>query len=214
MQIEEYKAIHPFGDVPVDMQVELDRLYLKLADVLRFSDGYVMSLPKPAGEPLDIYIGGVLLGSGEVLALNENLGVRLTARAVGRKKLSVSQPWGSRNRDRTSFVKDAAIGLRNSAALQPLLDELVSVSVVLGRAWLPLEKVLNLTTGSFIELESKLRQLVEVVVNDRVLAYGEVVIVDGNYGVRIQSVTNHRESLAAANLPAFSPERHEDAAKV
>jgi flagellar motor switch protein FliN/FliY len=78
-----------------------------------------------------------------------------------------------------------------------------------GRAWLRLDKVLKLTLGSFIELEGAPRQSVEIVANDRVLAYGEVVVRDGCYGVRIQAVATQRERIAAANLPVFLREHME-----
>lgn len=189
-----------FGDMPIDIRVELDRLNMKLIDVLSLSRGSIMSLPKPAGEPLDIYAGGILLGSGEIMVLNEKLGVRVTAQASGSRKASVSQAQGADAPDLRKILKEAPDEFRNSNVIGSLLNGFVSVGVVIGRAGLPLEKVLRLTTGSFLELESTLQQPVEVAVDDQVLAYGEVVVVDGNYGVRIQSLAVHRESIAT-NFP-------------
>jgi flagellar motor switch protein FliN/FliY len=40
-------------------------------------------LTKPAGEPLDIYVGGARLGNGEVVVFNENFGIRITSLASG-----------------------------------------------------------------------------------------------------------------------------------
>ncbi len=159
-----------------------------------------MSLPKPAGEPLDIYAGGILLGSGEIMVLNENLGVRVTAQASGSRKASASQAQGADAPDLSKILREAPDEFRNSNVIGSLLNGFVSVGVVVGRAGLPLEKALRLTTGSFLELESTLQQPVEVAVDDQVLAYGEVVVVDGNYGVRIQSLAVHRESIAT-NFP-------------
>jgi flagellar motor switch protein FliN len=82
--------------------------------------------------------------------------------------------------------------------LAVLLDESVRVSVVFGRTSLPLERIVKLTKGSVLELGGSLRQPVEVVVNNRVIASGEVVVVEGNYGVRIHMVVSRQERLKAS----------------
>jgi flagellar motor switch protein FliN/FliY len=86
----------------------------------------------------------------------------------------------------------------SSSTLAVLLDESVRISVVFGRTSLPLHKIVKLTKGSILELGGSLRQPVEVVVNNRVIASGEVVVVEGNYGVRIHSVVSRQERLEAS----------------
>jgi flagellar motor switch protein FliN/FliY len=86
----------------------------------------------------------------------------------------------------------------SSNTLAVLLDESVSLSVVFGRTSLPLEKIVKLTEGSVLELRGSLRQPVEIVVNSRVIASGEVVVVEGNYGVRIHTVVSRQERLDAS----------------
>jgi flagellar motor switch/type III secretory pathway protein FliN len=145
-----------------------------------------------------------------VMPLNENLGVRITAYAISnRKPAPRPQPTQQEMEDRTALLKGIPTEFRDPARLGLWLDEMVAVSVVVGRAWLRLDKILKLTIGSFVELEGSPRQAVEVVANDRVLAYGEVVVRDGCYGVRIQAVATHRERIAAANLPMFMREHME-----
>lgn len=61
----------------------------------------------------------------------------------------------------------------------------VPVSVSLGRAEMRMKDVLALNSGSIVELEQELGDRVEVRVNNCVIARGEMVAVDGNYGVRI-----------------------------
>jgi flagellar motor switch protein FliN/FliY len=61
----------------------------------------------------------------------------------------------------------------------------VPVSVSVGRAQMRMKDVLALNSGSIVELEQELGDRVEVRVNDCVIARGEMVAVDGNYGVRI-----------------------------
>ena len=71
------------ADVPMSIEVELDRREVKLLDVLELRSGTVLPLTKPAGEPLDIYVGGARLGSGEVVVFNDNFGIRITSLANG-----------------------------------------------------------------------------------------------------------------------------------
>jgi flagellar motor switch protein FliN/FliY len=76
-----------------------------------------------------------------------------------------------------------------------LLDVELPVSVSFGRAQLPLKDVIKLTTGSIIELNRSVSEPVEVIVNNCVIARGEVVVVEGNFGVRIQQVISRQERL-------------------
>lgn len=77
-----------------------------------------------------------------------------------------------------------------------LLDVEVPVSVSFGQTYLPLREVLRLTTGSLIELDRLISDPVDIVVNNCVIAKGEVVIVEGSYGVRILEVISRSERLA------------------
>jgi flagellar motor switch protein FliN/FliY len=84
-------------------------------------------------------------------------------------------------------------GISNSIDL--LLDVELPVSVSFGRAQLPLKDVIKLTTGSIIELNRSVSEPVEVIVNNCVIARGEVVVVEGNFGVRIRQVISRQERL-------------------
>lgn len=76
-----------------------------------------------------------------------------------------------------------------------LLDVDLAVSVSFGRAHVPLKDVLKLTTGSIVELNRAIGDPVEVIVNNCVIARGEVVTIDGNFGVRIHQVISRQERL-------------------
>jgi flagellar motor switch protein FliN len=69
------------------------------------------------------------------------------------------------------------------------------VSVSFGRIQLPLKDVLKLTAGSIIELNRTVDEPVEVIVNNCVVARGEVVMVEGNYGVRIRQIMSRQQRL-------------------
>jgi flagellar motor switch protein FliN/FliY len=72
------EEVAPLGDVPVDVEVELDRRVMTTRDVLRLEEGCVIGTSRSAGENIDIYIGGVLCGSGEIVVIENALGVRIT----------------------------------------------------------------------------------------------------------------------------------------
>lgn len=102
---------------------------------------------------------------------------------------------------------DIASGL-NSKTLDLLLDVELPVTVSFGRAQLPLQDVLKLTAGSIVELNRTISEPVELIVNNCVIALGEVVVVEGNYGVRIQQIASREKRLWTSSdslLPAQFP---------
>jgi len=86
------------------------------------------------------------------------------------------------------------------AALQPsdtsssptnlnlLLGVTLRVTVELGRAKMSIEEILKLGPGSVVELDKQAGEPVDVLVNDRLIARGEVVVIDDRFGVRITDV--------------------------
>ena len=72
------EEIASFNEVPVDVEVELDRKVMKARDVLRLEEGSVIATSRSAGENIDIYIGGVPFGSGEIVVIESVLSVRIT----------------------------------------------------------------------------------------------------------------------------------------
>jgi flagellar motor switch protein FliN/FliY len=82
-----------------------------------------------------------------------------------------------------------------SRTMELLLDVDLPVSISFGRTQLPMKDVLKLTTGSIVELNRGVNEPVEVLVNRCLIARGEVVVVDGNYGVRIQEIASRQDRL-------------------
>lgn len=82
-----------------------------------------------------------------------------------------------------------------SPALDLIYDVELPVSVSFGRAHLPIKEVLKLTSGSIVELNRAIAEPVEIIVNNCVIARGEVVVVEGNYGVRILEIVSRSERL-------------------
>jgi flagellar motor switch protein FliN/FliY len=65
-------------DVEVEITLEIGRRRLRIADVLKLSRGQTLELSKAAGEPLDIFVNGRLLGRGEAIVMGDRYGVRIT----------------------------------------------------------------------------------------------------------------------------------------
>ena len=76
-----------------------------------------------------------------------------------------------------------------------ILDVPLEISVVLGRTKKSIKDILNLGTGSLVELDKLAEEPVEILVNGKRVAYGEVVVVDENFGVRITSIVSSSERL-------------------
>lgn len=76
-----------------------------------------------------------------------------------------------------------------------ILDVPLDISVVLGRTKKNIKDILNLGTGSLIELDKLAEEPVEILVNGKKVAYGEVVVVDENFGVRITSIVSNEDRI-------------------
>ncbi len=83
----------------------------------------------------------------------------------------------------------------SSKTFDLLLEVELPVSISFGHARMPLQDVLKLTAGSIVELNRSVNDPVELIVNNCVVAVGEVVVVEGNYGVRIQQIVSREKRL-------------------
>ena len=83
----------------------------------------------------------------------------------------------------------------SSRTMELLLDIDLPISISFGRTQLPMKDVLKLTTGSIVELNRNVNDPVELLVNHCLIARGEVVVVEGNYGVRIQEIASRQDRL-------------------
>ena len=72
-----------------------------------------------------------------------------------------------------------------SHAAPLLMGVKLPIRILLGRTQLSLKDVSQLGSGSVVELDCSPNDPVEVIVNDKIIAHGEVVVIQGNYGVRI-----------------------------
>jgi flagellar motor switch protein FliN/FliY len=64
----------------------------------------------------------------------------------------------------------------------------VQISVVLGRCKMKLQEILKIESGSVIELDKNVDDLVEVFVNEKLIARGEIVVVENKVGVTLKEI--------------------------
>jgi flagellar motor switch protein FliN len=86
-------------------------------------------------------------------------------------------------------------GASSNWNMELLLDVELPISVSFGETEMQLKDVLKLGVGSVIELEKSVNDPVTVIVNQKPIARGEVVMVDGNYGVRILQVESTADRI-------------------
>ena len=79
----------------------------------------------------------------------------------------------------------------SKADLDPVLDVPITVTAILGRAELPIIDVIKLAPGSIIELDRAVGEPVDIYINDRIVARGEVVLMDERLGITLSEVISH-----------------------
>ena len=79
--------------------------------------------------------------------------------------------------------------------LNLILDIPLRVTVELGRTKMPVSELLNLTQGSVIELTKLAGEPMEVLVNDKLIARGEAVVVNEKFGVRLTDIISPTERI-------------------
>lgn len=101
------------------------------------------------------------------------------------------------NVQQAQFVSFEQTGISQSEVrnLNMLLDIPLQVTVELGRTKRSVKEVLELSSGSIIELDKLAGEPVDILVNSKLIAKGEVVVIDENFGVRITDVLSQAERL-------------------
>ena len=87
-------------------------------------------------------------------------------------------------------LADMSMDMEDKTAtdLAPVFDVPVSISAVLGRATMSVAQLLQLSSGSVLELDRKVGEAIDIYVNDRLVARGEVVLVEERLGVTMTEI--------------------------
>lgn len=103
-------------------------------------------------------------------------------------------------------LEDIAPGISKSADLEDaraaqierVIDVPLTVTLRFGKRQMLLREVLELNTGSLVELDRQVEEPVDLMLGEAVIARGEVVIVDGNYGLRVLEIVERVPAPVAA----------------
>ena len=85
---------------------------------------------------------------------------------------------------------------RAAADLAPVFDVPVNISAVLGKASLSVAQLLKLGAGSVLELDRKVGEAIDIYVNNRLVARGEIVVVDERLGVTMTEIIKDGDATA------------------
>jgi flagellar motor switch protein FliN/FliY len=85
---------------------------------------------------------------------------------------------------------------KTATDLAPVFDVPVNISAVLGRAHLSVAQLLQLGQGSVLELDRKVGEAIDIYVNNRLVARGEVVVVEDRLGVTMTEIIKDGDSAA------------------
>ena len=85
---------------------------------------------------------------------------------------------------------------KTASDLAPVFDVPVNISAVLGRASMSVAQLLQLGRGSVLELDRKVGEAIDIYVNNRLVARGEVVIVDERLGVTMTEIIKDGDNAA------------------
>ncbi|WP_416150941.1 flagellar motor switch phosphatase FliY [Salipaludibacillus sp. HK11] len=108
-----------------------------------------------------------------------------------------SQPQRTANVQPAAFSNFEAPSLSENEAknLDMLMDIPLEVTVELGRTKRSIKEILELAQGSIVELDKLAGEPVDILVNQRLIAKGEVVVIDENFGVRVTDIVSQKERL-------------------
>ncbi len=100
-----------------------------------------------------------------------------------------------------TFSEFKQIELNNSEQrnLDNLLDIPLKVTVELGRTKRPIKEILELSAGSIVELDKLAGEPVDILINQKLIAQGEVVVIDENFGVRVTDIISKTDRLMNLN---------------
>jgi flagellar motor switch protein FliN/FliY len=126
------------------------------------------------------------------LLMSPELAAKLAGGASGGSQKDEENPLANLGSFDTSLARNIEESPPN---IQMLLDINLNVTIELGRTRLSIRKILELGPGSIIELDRLAGEPVDLLVNDKVVAKGEVVVVDEYFGIRIISLVSPEERI-------------------
>ena len=76
--MDENAALARLHDIPIELSVELDRRVMRVREILGLQVGSVVQMNRSAGENMSLLFHGVLVGYGEIVVIEDTIGIRIT----------------------------------------------------------------------------------------------------------------------------------------
>jgi flagellar motor switch protein FliN/FliY len=96
----------------------------------------------------------------------------------------------------TALAPAEEVGDKSATDLATVFDVPVNISAVLGKAHMTVAQLLKLNRGSVLELDRKVGEAIDIFVNNRLVARGEVVVVEDRLGVTMTEIIKTEDSAA------------------
>jgi flagellar motor switch protein FliN len=169
-------------------------------ELLRQISGFVATAAKPRWGELQLHIelaeASPSWAAGETFWLQAGAG-EANAMTVefGLSAALVAELRAEKVETATSVVDEASVSALaadlgpGTGALDLLMDVQLAVSMRFGARQLLLREVLELSPGAVVELDRRVQEPVDLLLDGKLVARGEVVIIDGNYGLRVTDVS-------------------------
>jgi flagellar motor switch protein FliN/FliY len=189
-------AADEYGEEEADALQRLsDAVASDFSSALEQQYGTFKMKASPASEPLP--------DSMNVVQINEanddasGISVAMSLNPALKEALLVYEQAGNSGLEAGPGINaDAGMGIPDAGNLDLVMDVDLNVTLRFGKRQLTLREVMDLTTGSVVELDRQVEEPVELLLNGMVIARGEAVVIDGNYGLRVTEVSQHVSSLA------------------
>lgn len=169
------------AEISASWQILMDGMIEHLPK--RASDAGVFAFSVQSHESVQASGDGVQIGWMELI---ESDSTCVTLRALADAELIDSLQvanWSAFRAHATTKSRELAV-----PELGRVIDVPLNVTLRFGQRNMRLREVLELNTGALVELDRQVEEPVDLILDERVIARGEVVIVDGNYGLRVTEI--------------------------
>jgi flagellar motor switch protein FliN/FliY len=137
---------------------------------------------------IDVMDASIARESGVAVELRSDTEEALTVTLHFNSALMESLAVGTDVTAVQSSLEATAAPVREAMNLDLVLDVELNVTLRFGQRILTLREILDLTSGSVVELDRQVEEPVELLLEGKVIARGEAVVIDGNYGLRVTEV--------------------------
>jgi len=189
------EAVDPSAELDRDRKDALEELFRQVAGLAATALGSLFhetKLEVSSVEPVSWQGVDIALTASDTSSAKLALGIRLSTELLASLSSATVEvvavaPAADAEASNSAVTRESNFDL--------LLGVNLSLTLRFGQRVLPLREILDLASGSVIELDHEVQDPADLLLGDKVIARGQVVIVDGNYGIRITEVTDARQRI-------------------